>query len=298
MTDIRTYSLLLQESAEEAGSVLCLGLDPIIEHLPREFIEEDAAGHLSCGSLEEFYFIFFEALVKRGLRPAACKPNIGFFHALDRPRENRFPGTRALAAVLDMAEDFFPGTPLILDSKRADIQRSSMNYAWEAFDSWQCDAVTVSPYMGSDSLQPFFREGKGVYVLNRTSNPGSRDLQDLVCADYPLYRRVADLIVKWNDAYSGVGAVVGATFPRELGELAAGFAPHGVPLLIPGVGSQGGSGTDTLHVLRESGYDLRLARINSSSGLTHPWKGSGAPDNWLEVLIDAFESLNREVALE
>lgn len=117
-----------------------------------------------------------------GLVPAAFKPNLGYYQCLDHPRDEDFSGSSALADVLDMLESFFPGIPVILDSKRGDIARSSMNYAKEAFEAWQSDAVTVAPYMGSDSVEPFisFPEKGGAYLLNRTSNPGGRDLQNLL----------------------------------------------------------------------------------------------------------------------
>ncbi len=298
MSNIRDYSALLRESADYSGSVLCMGLDPVYESLPGELRRTDSPSEYGASALEEFFFIIFEALVKRGLRPAAWKPNIGYFHILDRPRDGIFAGSLALAAVLDMLEEFFPGTPVILDAKRGDIALSSQNYAREAFACWQCDAVTVSPYMGNDSVAPFFRPDKGVYVLNRTSNPGGADLQNLETAGGACYNRVAELITRWHNISSGVGAVVGATNMKELAELAEQYAPYDVPLLIPGVGSQGGRAGDVMKALDQSGYDLSLVRINSSSGLTHPWKDKDAPKNWVEVLVKAFETLHRETSLE
>ncbi len=297
MSNIREYSMLLRESAEESGSVLCMGLDPVFESLPKELRRMNAPGEHGESVLEEYFFIIFEAMIKRGLRPAAWKPNIGYFHAMDRPREGVYAGSQVLAAVLDMIEEFFPGIPIILDSKRGDIARSSENYAHEAYACWECDAVTVSPYMGSDSVSPFFRPDKGIYVLTRTSNPGGADLQNLEVDGGTCYSRTAELIIQWHVSCQGVGSVVGATNPRELAELARQFAPHDIPLLIPGVGSQGGSAVKVMDLLQECGYDPSLVRINSSSGLTHPWKDREAPKNWLEVLIESFVKLHRETAL-
>jgi orotidine-5'-phosphate decarboxylase len=205
-----------------------------------------------------------------------------------------------------MLDSFFPGVPVIMDAKRGDIARSSLNYAKEAFEAWGTDAVTVSPYMGTDSVSPFYYPDKGVYILDRTSNPGGADLQDLVVMDkvdasdvYPLYMAVAHAIAGWADIHEGVGAVVGATNMEELGRLAAYYAESGrqIPLLIPGVGSQGGSATEVMAALKKAGYPMPLARINSSSSLTHPWKHGAAPDDWLDLCIANLRALVGEASL-
>ncbi len=254
---------------------------------------------------------FFETLlnemVRRNLSPAAFKPNIGYYSVLDAPRSGEFAGSRALAGILDMLEDLFPGIPVILDSKRGDIARSSLNYASEAFDVWGSDAVTVSPYMGSDSVFPFLDppyETNGVYLLDRTSNPGSRDFQLLNTLDStdgevlePLYMSVIRTIASWSGKADGLGAVVGATHIEELKQIASVAAEHGIPLLIPGVGSQGASARETIEALRGESYPVTLCRINSSSALTHPWKKGPAPADWLSKCIANIESLLEETAL-
>jgi orotidine-5'-phosphate decarboxylase len=121
--------------------------------------------------------------------------------------------------------------------------------------------------MGEDSVRPFADYGKGVYVLVRTSNPGAKDFQDSV------FKIVAQKVIDWK-----CGAVVGATYPDELKELAKLFAPHKVPLLIPGVGSQGGSAKDVTLALSEAGYDLSLVRINVSSSATYSYEGEESSD--------------------
>jgi orotidine-5'-phosphate decarboxylase len=165
--------------------------------------------------------------------------------------------------------------------------------------------------MGTDSVKPFlegFQSAKGMYVLNRTSNPGARDLQGLTVADnmvenitdtdyYPLHVAVARRIALWAAEQEGTGAVVGATSLQELAEIASFYAARRVPLLIPGVGSQGASAKATMQVLREARYPLELARINSSSALTHPWKKAPAPKNWLEQCVANISGLLQETAL-
>ncbi len=292
-----SYLDKLRESAASAGNIVCMGLDPVLSVLP----ESDAPVR---ERLNDYFSQIFRRMRLEGLSPAAFKPNAGYYAALDRPREEDFSGSLALADLLDMLETYFPGIPVILDSKRGDIARSSANYAEEAFTAWGADAVTVSPYMGDDSVSPFAVENKGVYVLNRTSNPGAALLQNSVVLDpvdekvmYPLYHAVAMIIARWAGTYPGLGAVVGATSPDELEDIAKVFAGKDVPMLIPGVGSQGGSAEEVISRLRNAGYDLALARINSSSGLTHPWKKGAAPDDWLDQIAAAIRKLSVEAAL-
>lgn len=328
-----TYSDTLQGSATGNGSIACMGIDPVLDALPSPEL-----------SPRRRVLLFFEPIFKKmkseAVLPGAFKPNLGFFHCLDRPfagspryattdssrpgapgnsgigapgpdnldsSEGSFEGTEALRDILQLLREYFPATPVILDMKRGDIARSSRNYAEEAFDVWQGDAVTVSPYMGADSVGPFINlaagHGGGVYILNRTSNPGAAELQNLKLEDgRPLYLHVADRIAAWaSDAPVGsVGAVVGATNLRELGELAAFYAAVRAPLLIPGVGGQGGSASETVRVLCESGYPLEMARINSSSGLTHPWlkKKEPIPSDWPSVVVENLRSLNSELTYE
>lgn len=285
-----SYADYLIQSAEYSGNVTCMGLDPVLDCLP------------SDGGFRDKVNGFFEKLFRRmkleGVSPAAFKPNIGYYVINDRPRDENFEGSMALADVLDMLSSFFPSVPVILDSKRGDIAKSSLNYAIEAFDSWQADAVTVSPYMGDDSVLPFAFENKGVYILNRTSNPGGKTLQNMLAIDrieghehYPFYIAVAHLIASWANEHEGIGAVVGATNMDELKDIVRYYAGKVVPVLIPGVGSQGGSAEAVMDALRQASYDVRLARINSSSGLTHPWKKGPAPEDWLDQCMAGIKDL-------
>ncbi|MCF0238721.1 MAG: orotidine-5'-phosphate decarboxylase [Sphaerochaetaceae bacterium] len=278
------YIQLLRESAKEVGNCGCLGIDPNFSALPEGM------------NVKDFYLTLFEAMDKKGLKVAAIKPNIGYFSRLDKPLEGKFEGSLALAEIIKA----LPAKPFILDAKRGDIATSSANYAYEAFKVWNADCVTVSPYMGTDSVTPFAKgyEDKGVYVLNRTSNPGGKDLQNVQCeSNNPVYMEVAKLISNWNTEYScGIGAVVGATNLKELEDLASFYSTKSVPMLIPGVGSQGGSATDVMAIMRKVGYPVELGRINSSSALTHPWakKKEQAPSNWIDVCLKAIEDFIKE----
>lgn len=291
------YKELLNQSAEGVGNVVCMGLDVKLACLPES--NDDLRTRINA-----YFHELFRRMNLEGVSPAAFKPNIGYYAALDRPRDEDFSGSLALGDIFDMLESFFPGIPVILDSKRGDIAVSSSNYAFEAFDCWQSDAVTVSPYMGSDSVLPFAREGKGIYILNRTSNPGGADFQNMTAIDpvdekelYPFYIAVAHRIALWNQTKGGIGAVVGATNMQELSEIATYYSDKDVPLLIPGVGSQGGSASAVMSALRSAGYPVNLARINSSSALTHPWKNGPAPDDHLILCMNSLKALIKECAL-
>lgn len=285
------YIEMLQTTARDAGNCACMGIDPNFGALP--------AGV----SVEDFFCTLFEEMDKIGIKVAAIKPNIGYFSRLDKPLENDFGGSKALAKIVKA----LPSRPFILDAKRGDIATSSANYAFEAFRCWGADCVTVSPYMGNDSISPFAvaigedAKDKGFYILNRTSNPGGKDLQNRIMQDgRPIYMHVADLIAKWNSEYSsGIGAVVGATNLREFEDLASFYADKKVPLLIPGVGSQGGSAKDVIAIMKKVGYPLELCRINSSSALSHPWakRKEAAPQNWKQVCTDAIRSFAEECVL-
>ncbi|HWG89757.1 MAG TPA: orotidine-5'-phosphate decarboxylase, partial [Candidatus Thermoplasmatota archaeon] len=137
--------------------------------------------------------------------------------------------------------------PIILDAKRGDIGNTARAYAKACFDSLSADAVTVAPYMGWDSVEPFARrKGKGVFVLCRTSNPSARDFQDLPVNGAPLYEHVATRVAAWRREHgSELGVVAGATYPAELARVRS-LVGEDAPLLIPGVGTQGGSPRDAV----------------------------------------------------
>jgi orotidine-5'-phosphate decarboxylase len=210
------YIELLEKTAKEAKSCACMGIDPNFSALPQNL------------TVEQFFLELFEGMDKENLKVAATKPNIGYFSRLDKPLEGRFEGSLALSSIVKA----LPARPFILDAKRGDIATSSANYAFEAFCTWGADCVTVSPYMGSDSVGPFTTaigetaKDKGIYVLNRTSNPGGKDLQNQIMSDgRPVYMHVAELIARWNSETEGtIGAVVGATNLREFEDLAAFYA--------------------------------------------------------------------------
>ncbi len=201
-------------------SLLCVGLDPDPAHMPAALREHPDALFRFCATLIEA----LDDLV------CAFKPNIAFFEAY---------GSSGIAA-LERLCALPRRTPLILDAKRGDIGTTAAAYAQLIFDRLDADAVTLSPYLGSESLAPFLRHAeRGCFVLCRTSNNSASDLQDLRLADgRPLYHEVARLARDIWNSNGNVGLVAGATRPEELRSIRR-LCP-GLPLLVPGVGAQGG----------------------------------------------------------
>lgn len=216
-----TFMQSLQAAWRRNDSLVCVGLDPEPTKFPARFAGDADA-----------VFGFCRAIVDATADlVCAFKPQIAHFAALG--------AEDALHRLIAHVHDAHPGIPVILDAKRGDIGSTAQNYAIEAFDRYGADAVTVNPYLGRDSLQPFLdRADKGVIVLCRTSNPGAGDLQDLVVDGRPLYQHVAAKVAQdWN-ANGNCLLVVGATWPQQLREVRA--IVGDVPFLVPGVGAQGG----------------------------------------------------------
>ncbi|MFO1401906.1 MAG: orotidine-5'-phosphate decarboxylase [Steroidobacteraceae bacterium] len=237
----------------EADSLLCVGLDPDPARLP-----EPLRGHPDA--LFEFGRSIIEAthdLV------CAYKPQIAYYAAQR--------GEEPLARTLEYLRREHPGIPLILDAKRGDIGSTAEQYASEAFDRYGADAVTVNPYLGGDSLEPFTRRrDKGVVILCRTSNPGARDLQDLEIGGEPLYAHVARKAAREWNAHGNCALVVGATWPEQMRRVRAIVAD--MPLLVPGVGAQGGD----VQALVQAGRTTDGAGlvINSSRGILYAGGGT------------------------
>ncbi len=222
------FSARLAEAVRQSGAPVCVGLDPDPERLP-------ASLGGGAQAAEQFCIAMTESCAPMA---AAFKPNLAFFEAYGAD------GWRALERVCDAVRQ--SGRLLVLDGKRGDIGNTGRRYAHAQFDRLGADAATVAPYMGADSLSPFLEHaGRCAFALVATSNPGALDLQHRQLGGVPLYRTVADLAVETARGLPGeAGFVVGATRPELLAELRA--AHPGVPFLVPGVGAQGGSGSDVL----------------------------------------------------
>jgi orotidine-5'-phosphate decarboxylase len=202
-------------------SLVCVGLDPEIERLPASI-----AGEASP------IFQFNKAIVDATADlVCAYKPQFAHYAAYEAEDQ--------LERTIEYIHRTYPSIPVILDSKRGDVGSTAERYAIEAFERYGADAVTVSPYLGGDALEPFLRhENKGVIILCRTSNPGAREVQDLQIGSRRLYHVIAELASqRWNTRGNCM-LVVGATYPRELAEIRE--IAGDMPFLVPGVGAQGG----------------------------------------------------------
>jgi orotidine-5'-phosphate decarboxylase len=203
------------------NSLVCVGLDPEPKKFPDRF--RDAPGSI---------FDFNRAIID-ATRDLVCAYKPQFAHYAAHAAENQLEHT------IDYIKATCPNAIVILDSKRGDIGSTAEQYAHEAFERYGADAVTVNPYLGRDSVEPFLKHGdKGVIVLCRTSNPGARDFQDLDVGGKKLFQHVAERVAtEWNTANNCM-LVVGATYPEELADIRSRVGD--LPFLVPGVGAQGG----------------------------------------------------------
>ncbi len=218
-----TFISRLQDSWARNDSLVCVGLDPEIERFP-----EHIAAHASP------IFQFNKAIIDATADlVCAYKPQFAHYAAYEAEDQ--------LQRTIEYIHETYPDIPVILDSKRGDVGNTAERYANEAFERYGADAVTVNPYLGGDSLEPFLNHAdRGVIVLCRTSNPGARDLQDLTvdAGGRRLYHVVADLAAHHWNTRGNCLLVVGATYPQELAEVRRIVGE--MPLLVPGVGAQGG----------------------------------------------------------
>lgn len=264
----------LHSAWTSTDSMLCVGLDPAEEKLP-----EGLSGR------PDPFFTFNRAVIDATLPwAAAYKPQFAHYAAAGRLDE--------LGRTLAYLREVAPDRILILDAKRGDIGSTAEKYAAEAFRIYDADAVTVNPYLGGDSLEPFLRDpARGVFLLCKTSNPGSADLQDLeVRGGPPLFLEVARrAAAEWN-TNANLGLVAGATWPEEIGRIRE-AAPE-LPLLVPGIGAQGGDLAATLAAgLDSEGWGLLL---NSSRGILYASSGSDFAEAAGQAAKELCEAIRRE----
>jgi orotidine-5'-phosphate decarboxylase len=237
------FCSLLARAWEKNDSLVCVGLDPEIERFPARIRAE-------ASPIFQFNRAIIDATADL---VCAYKPQFAHYAAYEAEDQ--------LERTIEYIHRVHPGVPVILDAKRGDIGNTAERYAIEAFERYGADAVTVNPYLGGDSLEPFLRHSeRGIVILCRTSNPGAGDLQDLSVGGRPLYQVVAELAARrWNSRGNCL-LVVGATYPRELAEVRA--LVGDMPLLVPGVGAQGG---DVERVVQQGGTRSGTGLIISSS---------------------------------
>ena len=271
------YTTRLHNAIKMKGTPALVGLDPRLDQLPADVLAHAREMHddpvaVAASAFEEFCVRLIDVVAP--LVPAV-KPQAAFFE------EWGPDGCLSLARVIRYARK--QGLIVICDGKRGDIGTTAEAYA-RAFLAgadplaapWQADALTVNPYLGRDTLEPFVKvakeRGAGIYVLVKTSNPGSASFQDRVSDGTTIYRHVAQVVEELaleteENGYGAIGAVVGATYPQELVELRAAM-PH-VPLLVPGYGSQGGAAADVAPAFKADGLG---AVINNSRGINFAFK--------------------------
>ena len=254
-----TFTQKLEHAWAHSNSLLMVGLDPDPQRFPAELQGRPDA-----------IFEFCKAIVD-ATAPYACgiKPQIAYFSA-QRAEDQ-------LEALCRYIGEQYPQLPVVLDAKRGDIGSTAEQYAREAFERYNADAVTVSPYMGFDTIEPYLSwQEKGVIVLCRTSNKGGSDLQFIESKDkVPLYLHVAGLVADHWNANGQCALVVGATFPEEIAKVRERVGD--MPLLIPGIGAQGGDIPSTVKAGRNSKGTGMM--INSSRAILYASGG----DDWREA---------------
>jgi orotidine-5'-phosphate decarboxylase len=265
----------LRQAWRTNDSLVCVGLDPEPARFPAHLRGEPDAIFAFCREIVDAT----ADLV------CAFKPQIAHF-AAQRAED-------ALERLIAHVHDVHPGIPVVLDAKRGDIGSTAQHYAAEAFDRYRADAVTLNPYLGRDSVQPFLdRADKGVILLCHTSNPGAADLQELTVRgtdgkDLPLYQHVAASIARdWN-TNGNCALVVGATWPEQLAQVRA--LVGDMPILVPGVGAQGGDAEAVVrHGATQDGSGLM---ISSSRAILY----AGAGADWAAAARRAALALRDEI---
>lgn len=268
-----TFSSKLHRAQELASSVVCVGLDPDPDLFPDQFRDlpvADAVRRFCKSIIEATHEVV-----------CAYKPNLAFFEALGRD---------GLGILEDVLGSIPPDRITIADGKRGDIGNTAGRYATAVFENLSFDACTVSPYMGRDAILPFLAwPEKAAFALVRTSNSSADEVQNLDVGGIPLYFRIAHLLATWSSGEPGeIGFVVGATDTRALADVRDRFPD--VPLLIPGIGAQGG---DPEAVMATTAGGTGPILVNSSRSILYAGKGVDFADRARDVTIRLRDDLNR-----
>ncbi len=306
---MRRFTDYLIDQIKLKESITCVGIDPEVQEesktspIPSFLVDE------SGGDIGEAIFSFFRDIIDQVVDLVPIfKIQIAFFEKHD-----------ALHALKKLVKFIHQKKGLvIIDAKRNDISSTSEAYANAIFEVMQADATTVNAYLGSDCVLPFLKyEGKGVFILVKTSNPSSGEFQDLFSIAIPSaspevteidapqgklirnYLQMANLVEKWGAKcigegnYSDVGAVVGATYPSQMEQIRRTLPK--VFLLIPGYGAQGGTAADIAHGVNPDGFG---AIVNSSRGIDYAYQKSGGkynPHQYAAAACEAVETMNTDI---
>ena len=267
-----TFIQTLENAWQTNNSLLCVGLDPDPAKFPAHLKDQPEA-----------IFTFCQSVVDATAQLVCCfKPQIAYFSA-HRAEDQ-------LEALIAHIHDRHPGIPVILDAKRGDIGNTAEQYAREIFERYKADAITVNPYMGKDSIDPYLAfPDKGVILLCRTSNPGGSDLQFLDVGGRKLYEHVAELVAREWNATGQCALVVGATYPGEIARVRQIVGQ--MPLLVPGIGAQGGDVEATVKAgCTENGTGLM---INSSRAILYAEKDEDFTEAVHRVARQTRDQINR-----
>lgn len=266
-----TFQQKLKKIQKKNNSLVCVGLDSDLEKIPQ---------HLRKNN--DPIFEFNKAIIK-ATHDLVCayKPNIAFYEA------NGSDGLKSLKKTMDYLHKNHPEIPIILDAKRGDIDNTNLGYVKLIFDYLGADSVTLHPYLGKESLLPFLAlKNKFFFILCRTSNPGAGEFQDLRVKGQKLYQYVAHQVVKKWNFNKNVGLVVGATYPQELKEIRD--MVKKMPLLVPGIGEQGGDVEKTIKAA-EGGPFL----INSSRSIIFALQNKGFAQKAAEKTKELRDNINK-----
>ncbi|HTC51031.1 MAG TPA: orotidine-5'-phosphate decarboxylase [Steroidobacteraceae bacterium] len=265
-----TFLEQLKAAWARNDSLVCVGLDPELEKFPARLSGQPSP-----------IFQFNRAIIDATADlVCAYKPQFAHYAAYEAEDQ--------LERTIEYIHQQHPGIPVILDSKRGDVGNTAQRYALEAFERYGADAVTVNPYLGTDSLEPFLAYAeRGVIVLCRTSNPGAADLQDLDTGGRKLYQVVAQLAAsRWNSR-GNCALVVGATYPKELAQVRA--LTGDMPFLVPGVGAQGGDVQGVVSNGQTAAGDGLM--ISSSRAILY----AASDDSWIEAARAATQKLRDQI---
>lgn len=273
------FRTLLDGARRANDSLMCVGLDPELHRLPAVLRSEAdvtrAIVAFNAGVIEATADLVY-----------AYKPNLAFYMA------HGVPGLQALAETRQLIPRHIPA---LLDCKVGDLANTSVAYAAGYFDAWDFDAITVNPYMGEDSLAPYLSRGdRGIFVLCKTSNPGSGDLQDMPVAmpggDQSLYLTVADRVTAWSQRWPAtLGLVVGSTYPYQLAQIRERCPEQ--PILLPGIGAQGGDIVGSVAV----GLDATGGGLLLSASRSVIFAGEQRGHDWQDAVRTAAHALRAEI---
>ncbi|MFT4038482.1 MAG: orotidine-5'-phosphate decarboxylase [Thermomicrobiales bacterium] len=273
------FRALLDGARAANDSLMCVGLDPELGRLPAPL----RSGDDITRTLVAFNAGIIDATADLVY---AYKPNLAFYMAYG------VPGLLALAETRKLIPRHIPA---LLDCKVGDLANTSVAYAAGYFDAWDFDAITVNPYMGEDSLAPYLSRGdRGIFVLCKTSNPGSGDLQDMPVVteggEQSLYLTVADRVAAWAERWPAtLGLVVGSTYPYQLAQIRERCPEQ--PILLPGIGAQGGDIVGSLAV----GLDTTGAGLLLSASRSVIFAGEQAGADWQDAVRTAARALRDEI---